>query len=201
MYSLFDCPFAHPTVMCRKELLNKHGLRYDGSYYPTEDYELWSRAIEKFSCANIPETLLKYRVHASSMTRSDWQEMDTKAAEIAGKQLCKLGLDLNNDELLFHRNMGRGESFRSSDIVEVRRGDLWLKRLISANNAKKIYNDIDFLEVLSLIWFRFCFQAAPLGFGVLHCYSTSPLWQKDKRKAQRIVTLGLSIIKNKFLRP
>ncbi len=52
-YALFDCPFCHPSVMIRKELLDKHDLRYDGSYYPTEDYELWSRAIELFPSANL----------------------------------------------------------------------------------------------------------------------------------------------------
>ena len=44
----FDNPFVHPVVMLRKSLFDEHGLRYDGDYYPTEDYELWSRALHFF---------------------------------------------------------------------------------------------------------------------------------------------------------
>ncbi len=47
-YALFDCPFAHPSVMFRKDLFVRYGLRYDGSFYPTEDYELWARALDFF---------------------------------------------------------------------------------------------------------------------------------------------------------
>lgn len=197
VYTLFDCPCAHPTVMMRKELFDKHNLRYDGWYYPTEDYELWSRAIELFSCVNIPEVLLNYRVHDSSMTCSDWSEMDSKAAAIAGTQLSKMGLNLTDEEILFHRNICRGTSYRSSDIDGVLQGEKWLKYLLEKNRVKSRYNESVFLEAISLIWFRLCMAAAPLGFKVLRCYSQSTLHQK-KNETKRLAVLALSIMKNRF---
>jgi hypothetical protein len=54
-------PFAHPSVMFRREVINKAG------FYPTntlrlEDYVFWSNAIKSgLLFANIPEYLLRFR--------------------------------------------------------------------------------------------------------------------------------------------
>ncbi len=200
-YSLFDCPFAHPTVMFRRDLFVRHALRYDGSFYPTEDYELWTRALECFPCANIGEVLLCYRVHADSMTCSDWQEMDTKAARIADYQLKKLGLQVSPDELLFHRNIGRGQSYVSASVNEVRRAEEWLLRLENANEQSKHLYAMAFQTVLSLIWFRLCMHAAPLGFEVVRCFSKSRIFRNDPEKTKRMAILTMSVIKNKILNP
>lgn len=198
-YALFDCPFAHPTVMLRKSFFDRHTLRYDGQYYPTEDYELWSRTLDLFPSVNIPEILLDYRIHATSMTCSDWDEMDTKAAAIACSQLNLLGLEPTGEEVLFHRNMGRGESCQSKDIEDLQQGERWLQRLQRANREKQRYEEIAFSETLSLIWFRFCFHSASLGFKTLNCYRKSSLLHNDRQKMQRTGILALSIIKNRLL--
>ncbi len=198
-YALFDCPFAHPTVMLRKSFFDQHSLRYEGQYYPTEDYELWSRALDLFPGANIQEILLEYRVHDSSMTCSDWDDMDTKAAAIACTQLGLLSLHPSEEEVLIHRNIGRGESCRSKNIEELQQGEKWLGKLLNANREKKRYDEAAFEETLALIWFRFCFHAAPLGLKTLRCYWRSSLLQNDQRKIQRGGVLALSIIKNRLL--
>lgn len=201
VYSLFDCPFAHPTVMFRKELFVRHDLCYDGSFYPTEDYELWARALDCFPGTNLGEVLLRYRVHADSMTCSDWQEMDSKGAQIAEYQLKKLGLNVSPDELVFHRNIGRGESYVSASINEVCRGEEWLLQLENANAESKHFDTDAFRVVLSLIWFRLCMHAAPLGFEVVRCYSKSQISRNDTEKAKRMAILTMSVIKNRIVNP
>lgn len=199
-YTLFDCPFAHPTVMFRKEWFARHKLQYDGSYYPTEDYELWGRALDCFPGANLPEVLLHYRVHADSMTCSDWQDMDGKAALIAGQQLKKLGLEVSGDELRFHRNLGRGQSYAAGDMSEVHRAETWLLKLEQANMERHWLHESAFREVMALVWFRLCMHAVPLGLPVLRSYSSSRLRRQDAAKNQRTALLALSIAKNRMLR-
>lgn len=65
--TLFMTPFVHPTVMMRKDLIDKYNLRYDKNYF-TEDYEFWSRAVYKIPCTNIDEVLLMYRVNDTQLT-------------------------------------------------------------------------------------------------------------------------------------
>jgi glycosyltransferase involved in cell wall biosynthesis len=64
---LFICPFIHPSAMLRSAFLRAHGLRYKVGN-KVEDYELWSRIAGLGRVANVPEILLRYRVHGNSMT-------------------------------------------------------------------------------------------------------------------------------------
>jgi glycosyltransferase involved in cell wall biosynthesis len=57
------CPMAHPTVMFRTAVVKNNGLYYSHDFPYVEDYELWFRAAQITCFANIPEVLLKYRIH------------------------------------------------------------------------------------------------------------------------------------------
>src|SRR5437899_2426865 len=60
---LFESVLAHPSVVMRRELLAKAGLYYDVACIHAEDYDLWVRAARHTALANIPEVLLRYRMH------------------------------------------------------------------------------------------------------------------------------------------
>lgn len=64
---MFSSPFVHPSVMMCAELV-KH-LRYDGACEKAEDYDLWVRAAEAgWRMTNVPEVLLRYRVHPEQIS-------------------------------------------------------------------------------------------------------------------------------------
>lgn len=64
---LFSCAIYHPTVMMRKSILTENKLCYDETK-AAEDYDLWTKLILCTEFANIPEPLLKYRVHNNCTT-------------------------------------------------------------------------------------------------------------------------------------
>ncbi len=68
-HALLHNPFIHPTVMMRRSLLEAVGF-YREKYRHVEDYELWTRILPRCHTANIPETLLQYRVTDTSVTRT-----------------------------------------------------------------------------------------------------------------------------------
>ena len=70
---LLGNPFAHPSVMLRREVLARHGLSYNESYPTAQDYELWPRVLRHVKGANLEEPLLRYRLRAgiSRMRRAD----------------------------------------------------------------------------------------------------------------------------------
>jgi glycosyltransferase involved in cell wall biosynthesis len=61
---LLGNPFAHPTVMLRRDVLDRNRLRYDKQYRTAQDYELWTRLLAVTRGANLREPLLKYRLRA-----------------------------------------------------------------------------------------------------------------------------------------
>ncbi len=64
---LRDDPFIHSTVMFRADLARALG-GYRAAIEVAEDYDLWLRMAERTRIANVPETLVRYRVHRQSMT-------------------------------------------------------------------------------------------------------------------------------------
>jgi len=188
-YALFDCPFCHPTVMIRKELFDRHGLRYDGSYYPTEDYELWSRAVELLPSANLSEVLLRYRVHGSSMTGADWDEMDRQAARVIRPRLEKLGIACSGEQLQFHRNIGRGRSVKLNSLAEVERAEAWLNSLLDKNRTHACYDEKALAAIVETVWFRVCMNSSQLGFSLINRYRNSSILSSaiDHRKLLLIV--------------
>ena len=64
-FFLFSCvrnPLAHPTVMMRREVVDK-GYRYEDTLRMSEDLDLWLRLMnDGYKLANIPDTVLNYRV-------------------------------------------------------------------------------------------------------------------------------------------
>jgi glycosyltransferase involved in cell wall biosynthesis len=68
-YLLLHNPFIHPSVIIRKDILNKSG-KYK-KYKHNEDYELWSSVLKYGNGHNIPEELILYRVHESQVTRKN----------------------------------------------------------------------------------------------------------------------------------
>lgn len=60
-------PFAHPTVMMRKDVLEAHNLKYDQEFL--EDYRLWFELSKVTLLANVPEYLLNYRFHEKQFSK------------------------------------------------------------------------------------------------------------------------------------
>jgi len=71
--SLSTCPFAHPTVMIRNEILIDHRLLYDERFSVAQDYDLWVRLLRHTDGANLEEPLLERRVHRASVTNQHWK--------------------------------------------------------------------------------------------------------------------------------
>lgn len=61
--------FIHPSVMIRRSMLEKVGGYWPG-LKTQQDYELWLRISRIADVDNIPEPLVKYRIHNAQITRS-----------------------------------------------------------------------------------------------------------------------------------
>ena len=174
-YLLFDSPFVHPTVMVRRDLLERHGLRFDPAFCPADDYELWSRAARLFPVANLDRVVLRYRVHGASLTEATWGDMDACAARVAGRELQALGMTVDDETLHFHRNLGRGRCFPIDDAATLARAEDWLTRLVAANDAVRRYDPDAFRRVVAGIWFSACYHAGQTGLNMVRRYAASPL--------------------------
>jgi glycosyltransferase involved in cell wall biosynthesis len=84
-------PFCHPTVLFRAQAFVEVG-GYRLPFVFAEDYDLWLRLIEHFSCANLSEVVLKYRIHLYQVqTRKSRQQTLCLLAAQASASLRRSG--------------------------------------------------------------------------------------------------------------
>lgn len=162
---LFSNPLCHPAVMFRKNLVHEW---YDSNIKAGQDYELWSRLIWKVQFHNLPQTLIKYRIHGKQ-TRNLLGKSQKQGALIAYKRtLDMLGDYKDKDALLLadagNRNAGKSVTKLQEIFVlyekiysdAERKHNLFdlkiLRRRINEQNglliyASLIYNTISWSEI------------------------------------------------------
>ncbi|HEX3685178.1 MAG TPA: glycosyltransferase [Bryobacteraceae bacterium] len=67
------CCIHHPTVMMRTETVRALG-GYREAFHGAEDHDLWLRAAEQFELANLPDVLLRYRLHTEAVSFRELEE-------------------------------------------------------------------------------------------------------------------------------
>jgi glycosyltransferase involved in cell wall biosynthesis len=76
---LLCCPFSTPSVMLRREAMLPEGFDPRGLAF---DYAYWVEVANRAPVANLPEVLLKYRLHAGQVT------VTRRAAQLDGTRLA-----------------------------------------------------------------------------------------------------------------
>jgi glycosyltransferase involved in cell wall biosynthesis len=81
--------FGMSTMMGRAELFHRHP--FDQSVAPTEDYDMWTRlASSGVQLANLPQSLLRYRIHAQQASQLKAQRLDQLARKIRSLYCARL---------------------------------------------------------------------------------------------------------------
>lgn len=88
--ALFRSPILHPGSMYRREeVLAVGGYRQE--FDVAEDYDLWTRLLGRGTLGNLPQQLLRYRVHARSVCSIHKEKQVRQGARIAAAHVAALG--------------------------------------------------------------------------------------------------------------
>ncbi len=143
---------AHPAVVIRKSTLIKHNLNYDPKFIIANDYDLWVRMFEYCSFANIPEPLVKHRVHHDQFSKKFGEKNSYETNKILKFLLKKIGVKTNDSSLIIYKKVFYGYDFEDLVISEVFKN---LRILRSLNLRNKTFEPDIFNEFLRLKWRRF----------------------------------------------
>ena len=196
-FTLIDTPFAHPTVMLRRDMFEHHHLRFNGEFFPTEDFELWTRVLRLMPAANLPQILLRYRIHNQSLTGADWTNMDEQAIRVVQTQLQSLGITPSSEELRFHRQLTMGRLEMTEAGLD--QAENWLSRLLEANQSTHAFDQSTLATILGEVWHRTCMHSAKLGFWVANRYQRSFLSADQKHRTQHKWLMRLAALKANVL--
>jgi glycosyltransferase involved in cell wall biosynthesis len=169
---LFESPLAHPAVMLRREVLERHALTYDATALHAEDYDLWVRAAPHTRFANIPVALVRYRVHPEQAGRRYEEKQDRSARAIRVAQLHDLGIQPTEQEANLHHRLSRWRFDPAPDVLRATR--VWLTKLMRANSVAQRYPHREFLAVLGERWASVCAVATGGGISTLAEFWRAP---------------------------
>lgn len=85
--------------MIRTEFLREHGLAYDKLAEYVEDYELWSRVVECGQAINLPNPLIKYRLHGQQGSAVNSKPVKEKSDWVSGRNIRKLGVIVTDEDV------------------------------------------------------------------------------------------------------
>lgn len=126
---LFTNRLCHSTAMVRRNLMEDLG-GYRGGSEPAEDYELWTRAVQKTDLGVIPHELVSYRRWENSASARHRKEQIESCCDSAVR---------------FHRSL-----FSNNTDVDTVRFITWMSHE-NVKYAKKHYPHVDVKKVIKYI--------------------------------------------------
>lgn len=192
MAPVFVCPFLHPTIMIRRNILESiHG--YTSGMEPSEDFECWIRILSDVKGTNLQEPLLYYRIDAGSFSERMKDKAFLKLQEVFTLHKERLCTDIENIDFHARSVYGDWNSFEKNDFTRLRK---WLKNIQKNNSISGQYDVALFKKISSKylvnIYLKLITQNTGIirFFALLHAIFLSPKsflkLLKRKMKSEKI---------------
>lgn len=136
----------HPTAMFRHKSMLENNIMYNEKYIYAQDYRMWIECSRFGECANVPEILLKYRIHDNAVSSNKKHIQDQCTREIIEEQLSWLDLKIPGDWEIIHFAYLVGRK-----NYDLRQRD-WVKQIINANRTHNVFNQRTLEEKLWKKW-------------------------------------------------
>lgn len=146
---LFYNHFLHPGYFIDREKLLESGVTYREDYKYAEDYDFLERAGKYGSLANIPDVLMKYRVHDQQTSSLQKEKQGEIARRIHRRLFIELGIELTYDQAVLFEDICvslETSNVRGEKIIESIR---LLRLIIKRNKTADIYDRKALKEVVS----------------------------------------------------
>jgi glycosyltransferase involved in cell wall biosynthesis len=165
---------------------------HNEKYGASSDYDLWARIAKRSKLANLPQVLVRRRLHAQQASTLMADRMRLERQAIHADQLSQLGIAFTPADLEFHgllRGMGKRSFVPDRSYVDW--AERWLHRLKEANRRAMTFPEPEFSRLLSKIWLGVCWHARPtLGSMAWLSSSTFALPPIASRRARKRLQPG-----------
>jgi glycosyltransferase involved in cell wall biosynthesis len=135
IHLLFANCFCQSSIMMRRDSFIEY--QYREGFAPAEDFDLWARLAKAHCLYQMPEKLVKYRVHKSNTSTTHRLLQLSAVSEILKWQLNELDI-IPDDKMLFYHStfLNLTVKYDQSQLIECLR---YLGELKRKNRLKKVY--------------------------------------------------------------
>jgi glycosyltransferase involved in cell wall biosynthesis len=177
---LFGCQISHCSVMFRRKLFLENNYKYDENYL-AEDYELWTRLLNKVRFANLGEVLVKHRWGFQNISIEKGERLHKENRMIIKRTINKLlHIDVEKyDELLF-------STWRNDfKLPESKKMEFFLQNirlLLEIEEANDVYKVIDPMSLAKMLLKRWeCINSKIKMSGILPISKEKAIITLDKQ--------------------
>ncbi len=97
---LWGSSIIHPTAIFKNDVVKNNNIQFKEEYLHAEDMKFWIDLSQFGNLANMPETLLNYRIHGSQITEMYSNEMKKTIASILKNQFNYFNINVSSEEEL-----------------------------------------------------------------------------------------------------
>lgn len=139
-------PFAHPSVMIRKSILDEYDIKYNNCFYRVEDWGLWISLIDKCDFYNVSKPLLLYRYVETSESRLNVKDNNhlNIRIQLLSSYFDNFKISLNNKELYIISSLTNNDHLSHLPKKDIEEGLEIIKKHLPTLN-KKYKNTESFL--------------------------------------------------------
>lgn len=169
---------VHPSVMIRRDFLNKNGISYREEIKKAQDYALWVDCLNAGGIIeNLGEPLLRYRIHAGQITKINQGEQLQFAKQIVQEQMTRYFGDLGKEYCEACSSL-----YTAAYAMNVQIYITALKQLTEINRKKELFDKNKFEDEIRQRWIHKCFMCFLIGKdfrGFLEKYTWKCIFSKS----------------------
>ncbi len=145
---LFRNALAHPAVMIRKAAVDGEGLQFDPRFRAAQDYRLWAQCVaRRLGMANLPEVLLRYRLHGGQLSSHFAEGMQGEGSVIRAELLRSIDAAFTDDEVNLHNAISRDQLVAESRWIAS--AAAWLEKLADRALHSGLFEKEPLMKVLT----------------------------------------------------
>lgn len=190
---MFYSPVLHASSVWRREIFEKHNLRYRQDAFPAEDYDLWARAVFHCKLVNIPQVLYKYRIHGIQVTKTD-DRVEARDRQIRLEYLRRVLPSLEEKEAIEFIELPKS---KNRDIYKLRN---IYKRIVEENKKNGFFNHqllTKRLEKLLFSYYRYNLTNHNTGISLIKILGCKLVLKYNIISMKNKIVLFLKVIKAK----
>ncbi len=129
---------SHPSLCIRREIIEKHALKYNEDYNYSADFDLCVRALRFTKIQNIPFALLRYRRHRDQISWAKYRDQEKFADIIRINQLIEnLQFRLEEIPVLLHLRLMKKQPIpgKYKPLAEQ-----WVDKILEKNKIINYYD-------------------------------------------------------------
>lgn len=153
---LYQCHFCHPSVIIRKSIIDQYHLVYLEDFIHAEDYQLWASMAFLTGFANLPQVLLKYRIHGQNVSQK-YKDIQVENSNYVITYLFKhLDIDITPEAIdIWVRTCYADFSLTAN---EIRTLENLMEGLLEGNKTVNYVAQPALEDFISQKWFNLCYN-------------------------------------------